>query len=89
MRPLTDAEMKVVLDKVRISLSRAPPSCAIPSRKQTDWLTPAQLANYMSDLKSLIAPLDDGDRYVFRLNHSRVRPLLSRAVSPSPSPDRH
>lgn len=28
----------------------------------------------MSDLKSLIAPLEDGDRYVFRLNHSRVRP---------------
>lgn len=26
----------------------------------------------MSDLKSLIAPLEDGDRYVFRLNHSRV-----------------
>ncbi|KAK4226657.1 hypothetical protein QBC38DRAFT_479970 [Podospora fimiseda] len=45
MRPLTDAEMKTVLDK---------------------------LANYMSDLKSLIAPLEDGDRYVFRLNHSRV-----------------
>lgn len=32
-----------------------------------------KLANYCSDLKSLIAPLDDGDRYVFRLNHSRVR----------------
>lgn len=32
-----------------------------------------QLANYCTDLKSLIAPLDDGDRYVFRLNHSRVR----------------
>jgi 60S ribosome subunit biogenesis protein NIP7 len=31
-----------------------------------------KLANYMTDLKSLIAPLDDGDRYVFRLNHSRV-----------------
>ncbi|KAK3905101.1 hypothetical protein C8A05DRAFT_13057 [Staphylotrichum tortipilum] len=31
-----------------------------------------KLANYMSDLKSLIAPLEDGDRYVFRLNHSRV-----------------
>ncbi|KAK0718358.1 60S ribosome subunit biogenesis protein NIP7 [Lasiosphaeria miniovina] len=31
-----------------------------------------KLANYLSDLKSLIAPLDDGDRYVFRLNHSRV-----------------
>ncbi|KAL2270469.1 hypothetical protein VTJ83DRAFT_2653 [Remersonia thermophila] len=45
MRPLTDQEMKVVLDK---------------------------LANYMSDLKSLIAPLEDGDRYVFRLNHNRV-----------------
>ena len=26
----------------------------------------------MSDLKSLIAPLEDGDRYVFRLNHARV-----------------
>ncbi|KAK4106177.1 60S ribosome subunit biogenesis protein NIP7 [Parathielavia hyrcaniae] len=45
MRPLTDEEMKTVLDK---------------------------LANYVSDLKSLIAPLEDGDRYVFRLNHSRV-----------------
>jgi hypothetical protein len=32
-----------------------------------------KLANYCTDLKSLIAPLDDGDRYVFRLNHSRVR----------------
>ncbi|KAM7201005.1 hypothetical protein V8F20_005014 [Naviculisporaceae sp. PSN 640] len=32
----------------------------------------AKLANYCSDLKSLIAPLDDGDRYVLRLNHSRV-----------------
>lgn len=31
-----------------------------------------KLANYCTDLKSLIAPLDDGDRYVFRLNHSRV-----------------
>ncbi|KAG7290999.1 hypothetical protein NEMBOFW57_001006 [Staphylotrichum longicolle] len=31
-----------------------------------------KLANYMSDLKSLIAPLEDGDRYVFRLNHARV-----------------
>ncbi|KAK3940542.1 hypothetical protein QBC46DRAFT_385290 [Diplogelasinospora grovesii] len=45
MRPLDEAETKVVFDK---------------------------LANYCSDLKSLIAPLDDGDRYVFRLNHSRV-----------------
>ncbi|KAL2123403.1 hypothetical protein VTJ04DRAFT_3858 [Mycothermus thermophilus] len=45
MRPLTDQEMKTVLDK---------------------------LANYMSDLKSLIAPLEDGDRYVFRLQHNRV-----------------
>ena len=26
----------------------------------------------MSYLKSLIAPLEDGDRYVFRLNHARV-----------------
>lgn len=31
-----------------------------------------KLANYCTDLKTLIAPLDDGDRYVFRLNHSRV-----------------
>ncbi|KAK1826921.1 hypothetical protein QBC39DRAFT_363142 [Podospora conica] len=31
-----------------------------------------KLANYCTDLKTLIAPLEDGDRYVFRLNHSRV-----------------
>ncbi|KAK3333521.1 60S ribosome subunit biogenesis protein NIP7 [Cercophora scortea] len=31
-----------------------------------------KLASYTSDLKSLIAPLDDGDRFVFRLNHARV-----------------
>lgn len=37
----------------------------------------------MSDLKSLIAPLEDGDRYVFRLNHSRVRPAPDK---PNPSP---
>jgi len=32
----------------------------------------SKLATYCSDLKSLISPLDDGDRYVFRLNHARV-----------------
>lgn len=38
-----------------------------------------KLANYCTDLKTLIAPLDDGDRYVFRLNHSRVGlPLFPR-----------
>ena len=31
-----------------------------------------KLANYCTDLKTLIMPLDDGDRYVFRLNHARV-----------------
>ncbi|KAL1874734.1 hypothetical protein VTK73DRAFT_262 [Phialemonium thermophilum] len=32
----------------------------------------AKLADYMSSLKTLIAPLEDGDRYDFRLQRDRV-----------------
>ena len=81
MRPLTDAEMKTVLDKVSYILILLfcfllNPLFQVISptlkRKADQALGDQKLANYMSDLKSLIAPLEDGDRYVFRLNHSRV-----------------
>jgi len=39
-----------------------------------------KLGNYCDNLTSLIAPLEDGDRYVLRLNHSRVRFFFSLSL---------